>query len=73
MCIRDRYVKPDIDREWLQKIRPVQDLWREEPILSYDAELFARVTVAQRLGYYVELNKPERQKVLSMQRKYTAS
>ncbi len=65
------YVKPDIDREWLRHVMPLEDLLRPEPILSQKAELVARVTIAQKLGYHVELTKSEKQQVRAAQNKYS--
>ncbi|HMA78829.1 MAG TPA: hypothetical protein VKP88_06930 [Candidatus Paceibacterota bacterium] len=64
------YVKPDRSHEWLLHINALDDLFRERPRLSAQAELAARVLTAQKLGYRIELNRQQQGQVRHMLKRY---
>lgn len=64
------YVKPDIDREWLPLVRPLEDLWRTRSLFNKQQRWLARYQIARQMGYFHGLHKTERQVVERMIKNY---
>lgn len=64
------YVKPDIDREWLPLVRPLEDLWRTKPLFTKQQRWLTRYQIARQLGYFHGLHETERRVVERMIKNY---